>query len=321
MSKSKLLFDLIMYINAKRSFTAQEVAYELGVSVRTAHRYLLELGEMGVPIYTEQGRHGGYRVLDARTLPPVLFDEQEAFAIFFAFQSLAYYESLPFQLNVQTAAHKLAANLPEDTKAKIDRLAKVLLFWHRKRSVPSPYLMDILDAALEDKVVRMTYDSGTGDKEKEVKPIGVYAYDGLWYMPALDIKKRSVRQYRVDRIRAVAVTGQTQHVSVSLREWLDGQERNEATEPIRLYVRLTRQGIRHCRSEPWLEPHLTLSGEDEGIIDTEIDVSETAYVSDYFFRLGTDAKVVEPAAIIENIRQRAEEVMRHYQTNGDMGTI
>lgn len=83
MSKAKLLFDLIMYVNAKRSFTAQEVADEFRVSVRTAHRYLTDLSEMGVPLYTEPGRTGGYRLLRGRMLPPVMFDEDEAFAVFF----------------------------------------------------------------------------------------------------------------------------------------------------------------------------------------------------------------------------------------------
>lgn len=57
MSKTKLLFDLIMYVNAKRSFTAEDVAHEFNVSVRTAHRYLMELSEIGVPLYTEPGRN------------------------------------------------------------------------------------------------------------------------------------------------------------------------------------------------------------------------------------------------------------------------
>lgn len=58
MSKAKQLMDVMMYVNAKRNFTAQEVADEFGVSVRTAHRYLTEISDMGVPLYTEQGRHG-----------------------------------------------------------------------------------------------------------------------------------------------------------------------------------------------------------------------------------------------------------------------
>src|SRR5690242_2767289 len=122
MSKAKRIFDLIMYVNTKRNFTAQDVAYEFNISVRTAHRYLMEISELGVPIYTEQGRNGGYRTLENRVLPPITFDENEATAIFFAFQSLKYYKSLPFDTNIDSASRKLYASLPEDAKKKISRL-------------------------------------------------------------------------------------------------------------------------------------------------------------------------------------------------------
>lgn len=152
MSKAKLLFDLILYVNTKRSFTAQDVAYEFKVSVRTAHRYLTELSEMGVPLYTEPGRGGGYRVLENRTLPPILFNENEAFSIFFAFQTLKFYSSLPFEIDIHSVSNKLYTSLPLDMRSKIDRLGTVLSFWNNKRSAPSKYLKEIVEAAIERQV-------------------------------------------------------------------------------------------------------------------------------------------------------------------------
>lgn len=152
MSKAKLLFDLILYVNAKRNFTAQDVANEFDISVRTAHRYLNDISEMGVPLYTEPGRSGGYRILNNRLLPPIMFDEHEAFAIFFAFQSLKYYQSLPFDININSVSRKLYANLPRDVRTKIDQLDAVLSFWNKKRSVSAPFLKEIIEAAAESQV-------------------------------------------------------------------------------------------------------------------------------------------------------------------------
>ena len=67
MSKAKQLMDVMMYVNAKRNFTAQEVADEFGVSVRTAHRYLTEISDMGVPLYTEQDGTGIPYLEDSRS--------------------------------------------------------------------------------------------------------------------------------------------------------------------------------------------------------------------------------------------------------------
>ena len=66
----------------RKAFTAQEIADEFNISVRTVHRYILDLSDMGLPIYAEQGRNGGYKVLTNRVIPPILFTEEEAVSIF-----------------------------------------------------------------------------------------------------------------------------------------------------------------------------------------------------------------------------------------------
>ena len=57
-------------------------------AVRTVHRYILDLSDMGLPIYAEQGRNGGYKVLTSSMLPPILFTEEEAVFHFFLLFSL-----------------------------------------------------------------------------------------------------------------------------------------------------------------------------------------------------------------------------------------
>ena len=54
MAKSRRLVDMLMFINTKRTFTAKELAEEFGLSVRTVQRYLLDLSELGLPLYSEK---------------------------------------------------------------------------------------------------------------------------------------------------------------------------------------------------------------------------------------------------------------------------
>lgn len=70
MSKAKRLNEMIMMVNRKKRFTVGELAQEFGVSKRTVLRDLQELSELGVPLYSETGPHGGYQVLNERILPP-----------------------------------------------------------------------------------------------------------------------------------------------------------------------------------------------------------------------------------------------------------
>lgn len=313
MSKTKLLFDLIMYVNSRRSFTAQEVADEFGVSVRTTHRYLMEISEMGVPIYTEQGRNGGYRTLKTRVLPPVLFDENEALSIFFAFRSLAFYESLPFDTDIESASRKLLAALPEDTGKKINQLETVLSFWNPKRGLTAPYLKELIEAAAENRIITITYQSKSGDKERNVAPIGVYTNDGLWYMPAYDMDSARIQLFRVDRILSLTVKEDKYKVGTELREWLQSYA---ISSPVRLVVELTREGLRRSRSKPWYEPILLEEEREDGIlglIDTVIDHNEIPFTAEFFAQLGKEARVIEPQEIIGHIRCHAEALLAHYQ--------
>lgn len=310
MSKAKQIFDLIMYVNTKRNFTAQDVAYEFNISVRTAHRYLMELSELGVPLYTEQGRSGGYRVLKNRILPPIIFDENEALAIFFAFQSLKYYKSLPFDTNINSVSRKLLASAPEDARNKINRLESVLSFWNPERTVASPFLKDIIDASIGDNILIIKYRSKSKDKTREVKPIGTYAYDGLWYMPALDTQNNKVQLFRVDRILSLENSNKVLNFEMNLADWFNSY--NAIKTPIRLYVILTREGIRQCQSKSWLQPHIVITDTENGYIDTLIDESEIEFVSNYFFQLGTFAKVIEPQEIVNNIKKKANDIVNHY---------
>lgn len=310
MSKAKQIFDLIMYVNTKRNFTAQDVAYEFNISVRTAHRYLMELSELGVPLYTEQGRSGGYRVLKNRILPPVIFDENEALAIFFAFQSLKYYKSLPFDTNINSVSRKLLASVPQDARNKINRLESILSFWNPKRTIASPFLKDIIEASIQNNILIIKYHSKSADKIREVKPIGTYAYDGLWYMPALDTQNNMVQLFRVDRILSLENSNRALDFEMDLADWFNGF--NTIKTPIRLYVTLTREGIRECQSKAWLQPHIVITDSENGYIDTIIDESEIEFISNYFFQLGTCAKVIEPQEMVNNIKKKAHDMVNHY---------
>lgn len=321
MSKVKLLFDLIIYVNTRRQFTAQDVANEFNVSLRTAHRYLSELDEMGVPLYTEPGRNGGYRVLNNRVLPPILFNENEAFSIFFAFQSLKYYHSLPFDIDITSVSNKLYSNLPLDTRKKIDRLDEVLSFWNQKRSVPSHYLKEIIEAAVEKQVVRIEYMSKSGHSMREVAPIGIYAYDGFWYMPAFDTVHTMVKLFRTDRIVKLNRLERIYSPNMTLSDWLLSHTEQEPKAPIRLYVELTKEGLRQCRSIPWLEPYAVMKNQGQGYIDTVIDQTEIEFVSHYFFQLGTEAKVIEPQEIANRIYELSQKLLNHYTVKNQTDNV
>ncbi|MFC9448695.1 helix-turn-helix transcriptional regulator [Bacillus cereus] len=312
LSKAKRLLDILIFASAKKAFTAQEIADEFNISVRTVHRYILDLSDMGLPIYAEQGRNGGYKVLTNRVIPPILFTEEEAVSIFFAFQSLSYYRDLPFNAEINSVTHKLYSSLQHDVKAKVDKIRSYIAFWNPKRTIDTPLLNEVLTAAIENKNLHFQYESNTGIKTKHVHPIGVYAHDGLWYLPSYDFSRKKVLLYRVDRILSILSTEENKDTFMNLKEWFASNS-NVIYSPIQLHVLLTTEGVRQCKSVPYLEEFVVANEDGTGYIHSTIDKGEINFITPLFYRLGKDARVLEPKELIDGLRIRAKEVLHMYE--------
>ncbi|KAB2446829.1 YafY family transcriptional regulator [Bacillus cereus] len=312
LSKAKRLLDILIFASAKKAFTAQEIADEFNISVRTVHRYILDLSDMGLPIYAEQGRNGGYKVLTTRVIPPILFTEEEAVSIFFAFQSLSYYRDLPFNTEINSVTHKLYSSLQHDAKAKVDKIRSYIAFWNPKRTIETPLLNEVLTAAIENKNLHFQYESKSGIKTKHVHPIGVYAHDGLWYLPSYDFGRKKVLLYRVDRILSILSMEENTDTFMNLEEWFASNS-NVVHNPTQLHVLLTTEGVRQCKSVPYLEEFVIVNEDGTGYINSTIDTGEINFITPLFYRLGKDAKVLEPKELTDGLRIRAKEVLHMYE--------
>ena len=61
MKKTERINQMLRFINQKQRFTLQDLVHEFQISKRTALRDIATLEEIGVPLYAEHGRYGGYR--------------------------------------------------------------------------------------------------------------------------------------------------------------------------------------------------------------------------------------------------------------------
>lgn len=87
---------------------------------------------MGLPIYAEQGRNGGYKVLTNRVIPLFYLRKKKQSPSFFAFQSLSYYRDLPFNTEINSVTHKLYSSLQHDAKTKVDKIRSYIAFGIRR---------------------------------------------------------------------------------------------------------------------------------------------------------------------------------------------
>lgn len=314
MSKTQRLIELMMTVNTKRKFTARELAEEFGVSYRTILRDLDELSAIGVPLYSEVGADGGYYVLNERMLPPVFLKESEAVTLYFAFQSLQFFGSLPFETETQYVLKKLYQYLPADAKIRIDSMKDRIVFWHPNRIQPVDHLEVILEAAVDQSALSIHYDSRDGVRERTIQPIGLYSYNGFWYCPAYCFLRQDVRLFRADRIVKAIETDKETPQSLpykSVMDWIELSEKG-CPDPVTLSVEFTREGTRRAMSELDLERFLEICEDGTGLINTKIPKSELTYFVDLIWNFGCEAMIKEPSEAITYMRQKLNMLIEQY---------
>lgn len=314
MSNSKRLLELMMMVNRKRRFKVQELADEFGVSTRTILRDLQELSEIGVPLYSEVGPHGGYQVLNERILPPIAFTEEEAVAIFFACHSLRHYAFLPFETESSSALSKFYNYMPGDVKDRIDQMKNRVDFITPARQSAFPYLSILLSGAIEQKVILIDYESREGTSSRKIQPIGIYASNGLWYCPAYCFQRGEFRLFRCDRMHS-AVYDDSDTEPLDLRQVHLGNRRSvipEGQDHVSLHAELSKEGVQRCEAELWLAPNLHIRKDGTGRLQVNVPKSDIPFFAKFFIGLGNDAAVKQPPELIDEIKRALSELVAKY---------
>lgn len=76
------LINLVLLLQARSTMTASELARELKVSERTVYRDVLALSAADLPVYAEQGRSGGYRLVGGYRTRLTGLNQAEAEALY-----------------------------------------------------------------------------------------------------------------------------------------------------------------------------------------------------------------------------------------------
>lgn len=316
MSKAERLIEMMITINAKRDFTAGELAEEFSVSKRTVMRDLQELEQAGFPLYSEVGAAGGYHILKERILPPIAFSESEAKAVFFACQALQFYRDLPFEQETISVMKKFLNCLPLDMQKSIAQIQNKVVFWIPDRHCNSPLLKSMFLVTINRHAATIRYSSTHAESIRTIIPIGLYAMNGLWYCPAYCTTANQMRVFRVDRIRELIEEKPYPRgkypIPASVQEYL---EKTEVANDYHLKIQLTDIGVKRCETECLLARGLTTFPAGGGIIDMEINHGALEWVADYILPFGSHATVLEPAELIEIIKKKIFELYQHYNTS------
>ena len=201
------LVALLLLLQTRKQVTVPEVARELEISERTARRDLEALGMAGIPVYSRQGRNGGWQLLGgARTdLSGLTSAESRALFLVAGPASTATPE-------VKAALRKLVRALPETFRSAAEAASTAIVSdpsaWGRPgvaRPIPT-HLDELQRAVIEGERIELAYVArDRSASTRVVHPLGLASKAGTWYLVA--DTDAGMRTFRVDRVQTITGTG------------------------------------------------------------------------------------------------------------------
>jgi predicted DNA-binding transcriptional regulator YafY len=294
-----------------------DMARRLAVDARTLRRYIVTLEEMGIPITTERGRHGGYALMAGFKLPPLMFTDEEALALavgLLAARSLGFSTAAPA---VASAQAKLERIMPANLKRRVRAVDETVRLDMARTVAPADNaaLVTLSSAALAQQRVQMCYRAPDGAvTERAFDAYGLAFSMGCWYVLGMCHLRGALRSFRLDRIvrvepRPVSFARPPQFDALAhLRQALASMPR---AHPVEVLLRTDLQ----TASSHFFDAIGVFEQSDDGVLLR----SQTDHI-DWFARqlaaVPFQFEVRAPAALRAAVRRIGENLLR---TAGELG--
>jgi predicted DNA-binding transcriptional regulator YafY len=196
MNRKDRLYALMQRLRDRQLHTAEAMAQDLGVSVRTIYRDMETLAASGVPV--EGARGYGYTVQAAITLPPLNLTEAELEALHLALAALGKSDLPEHAASARSLAAKIEAVLPEDAGAAPAPFAFATdTFAEAARGFIH---MPMIRAAIR---VRQRLRAEIDSVSRDIRPLHIDYFGRVWSCVAWDETDRRFLNLRIDRITAL----------------------------------------------------------------------------------------------------------------------
>ena len=322
--RASRLLSILMLLQARGRLSAPALAAELEVSQRTILRDIDHLSAAGVPVWSDRGRLGGFRLREGWSTQLTGLTEPEAQALF-----LAGLPGPAAELGLGSAAAsarlKLLATLPAHWRHDAQRVAARLHVDHTDWfHTPSraDHLGAVADAVWRQWRLAMRYESWRGARQREVEPLGLVLKAGVWYMAARAKAGAEARVFRLSSIHTLVVHKSRFAYPADFdlgAFWRASTQRFEAD--IYRGTAVLRASARGLRLLHQLSPAVAQAAARTAAADplrphwqrVVIPIESVEHATNQLLRLGADAEVLEPAALRARMATCARQLVRLYE--------
>jgi predicted DNA-binding transcriptional regulator YafY len=206
MSRSDRLFRLLQALRTLPApVTAERLAQETGVSVRSIYRDVGSLRDAGAEIGGERGF--GYCLIEDGTLPPQVFNRIEIEALVLGLAEVRQMGDPALADAAAAVLGKVAATLPSKSQQHLlHAVSQVHRFESRYPTLPD--MRVIREGCWREEAVMIRYaDKNGAVTERTIWPLATVYLENLLTVLAWCCLREDLRMFRAERIMAVEATG------------------------------------------------------------------------------------------------------------------
>jgi predicted DNA-binding transcriptional regulator YafY len=268
----------------------------------------------GLPVYSERGRAGGWRLLGGARTDLSGLTAPEARALF-----LVAGPASAATPELKAALRKLVRALPEPFRASAEGAAGSVVIdagrWGETRTVRRPVHLEALQVAVADRrEVRLGYADRQGKPSvRTVNPLGLVLKGTTWYL--LAGTEDGMRTFRVGRVTSVEDTGKRVERPLGFdlaQAWDQVVHRvDELRSPAEVSVLADPDAVEVLR---WIFERRAVLGEvqADGRALMRIGGHRTEMIVAQLAGLGRQVEVLGPAEAREQLARLGEELVATY---------
>lgn len=221
MNRLERISAILVKLQSRPVVTAQEIADQFGVSLRTVYRDIRSLEESGIPVSGEAGY--GYSLVDGFKLPPLMFTTEEALSFLMAEKLISHQTDGDTYEVFRSGMDKIRAVLKtaeKDILHNFDQYIRISGAYNAPPIMMGNVLQPLLKSLLNKKQITIKYKAGYNYEitSRTVEPQGMFFMSGHWYITAWCTLRNDYRTFHLGRVLEITSTQQdftTEHPSLS----------------------------------------------------------------------------------------------------------
>jgi predicted DNA-binding transcriptional regulator YafY len=316
--RASRLLSILMLLQLRGRLTAEALAAEFEVSIRTIYRDVDQLSAANVPVYADRGPGGGFALLDGYRTRLTGLTAPEAEALFLAGLP-GPAADLGLGETMAAAQLKLLSALPAGWGADARRVSEAFHLdpadWYR-RAEPVALLPQVARAIWGRRRISVEYESWERRVSRVLDPLGVVLKAGAWYLVAR--AGEDIRTYRVSAIQALTEMEEAFERPAGFdlaTHWAESLERFEASlrsEQARVRLspedarRISRLGAAAVAAAAEAQP------DDDGWREATLPVESLDNAAVQLLTLGRHVEVLAPPELRQRLHDLARDVAERH---------